>query len=121
MAGLRQLARRLARPTRHAAGPARVRPGEALLERLEHERHASIAALHTHPLRTLPRMPAGYRADSDEDGFMPWKRAARVMGLSEQELLELVARGFLDSREPGLVRPAIVTVLGFADRTTETA
>lgn len=47
------------------------------------------------------------------DGFLPYAKAAAVMGVSESEAVELGLRGMLEiDLERALIRPAVVSVLG---------
>jgi hypothetical protein len=84
---------------------------DALIERHERERHASI-------LSSLPPRRRGDRADR-WDGFLPVARAAAVMGVSEVEVVEMAGRGLLEQRDVDgkvFIRPAVVTVLGVSER-----
>lgn len=80
---------------------------EHLLERHERLRHARI-------LSSVPRQSPSTAVGVD--GFLPPEDAAKVMGVSLQELALLVEQGRLEAEDVGMselwVRPAVVSVLG---------
>ena len=84
----------------------------AALRRNEDDRHAAILG----GTLDVPPYPVGFRAEdvlgrSEAEGFLPLADAARVMGISEEEVAELVRLGLLEAEPPNLVRPALVAVL----------
>lgn len=86
------------------------------LNRQTRVRHARILFAGTPP--RIDPMPPGYRADEfchgTRDGFLPLSEAAKQMGMTEAEVLDLAAQGVLETREAGLylhVRPALVSIL----------
>lgn len=88
---------------------------ERVLRHHEQVRHAEL--LRSSP----PRHPEELRDPDDHDGFLPVRKAAAVMSVSEDALLEMVGRGQLEEKmvwgEP-FVRPAVVSVLGVKDSAT---
>lgn len=92
---------------------------ETLHRRHEDERHQRI--IERLPSRGDPfpsRNPPGWRAEDilgHGDGFLPLAEAAKTLGLSEAETLDVCARGLVEGDDRGgflYVRPAIVSVLG---------
>jgi hypothetical protein len=83
-----------------------------LLRDYEHDRHGGILA-DLAERRQRRRTIAASQA-ADDDGYMPPADAATVMQMTEQQVVELAAAGFLEYR-PGrravLIRPAVVSIL----------
>jgi hypothetical protein len=79
----------------------------------EHERHGGILADLAERRQRRRTLAASQAAD--DDGYMPPKDAATVMQMTEQQVVELAAAGFLEYRPGGratvLIRPAVVSIL----------
>ena len=84
---------------------------QAELHQHEDDRHGHIVAAVRTPTRSA--LPVGWRAEDvlgSDDGFLPLAEAAETMGLTVEEVVEMVRAGLLEANGQR-VRPAIVNVL----------
>lgn len=88
---------------------------QAELHQYEDDRHGYIVAAVRTPTRSA--LPVGWRAEDvlgSGEGFVPLTEAAETMGLSVQEVVEMVRAGLLEANGQR-VRPALVSVLAVKD------
>jgi hypothetical protein len=87
-----------------------------LLRQHEAERHGRIIET-----GAFPPAPPGFRYEDVLDlpsasGFLPLEQAAEGMSMTVDEVVEMVRHGLLEADTYGMVRPAIVTLMGVETR-----
>lgn len=87
------------------------------LHQHERERHQRIVTSIAAPY-FRSRLPAGWRAEDvlgRDDGFVPFTEAAETMGLSQEEVVQMVRAGLIEANG-NRVRPALVSVVAVKRR-----